>query len=99
MSDKFVKRGVNTASRMLGGEMMVMSVTDSALFSLNEVGSAIWQAADGCTPLRSIVEQVVVGDYEVDLEEAYSDALDFVENLARHGVLTVTDEPVGGNRG
>ena len=41
MSDKFVKRGANTASRMLGGEMMVMSVTDSALFSLNEVGSAI----------------------------------------------------------
>jgi hypothetical protein len=34
---------------------MVMSVVDSTFFTLNEVASTIWRAADGTTPLDEIV--------------------------------------------
>ena len=51
MSAVYIARRKQVAARMLGGEMMIMSARDSTLFSLNETASAIWQAADGSTPL------------------------------------------------
>ena len=51
MNSTYVARTKEVAARMLGGEMMIMSARDSTLFSLNEVASVIWKAADGVTPL------------------------------------------------
>ena len=56
MTKRYVSRSSQIAARMLGGEMMIMSITDSTLFNLNEVAAAIWQAADGVTPLQEIVD-------------------------------------------
>lgn len=53
------------AARMLDGEMMIMSARDSTLFSLNGVGSVIWAAADGQTPLHEIAAQKVCAEFEV----------------------------------
>ena len=55
MAEKYIAKSSAIAARMLAGEMMVMSITDSTFFTLNEVASVIWQAADGCTPLSEIV--------------------------------------------
>ena len=52
---KYIARSSAIASRMLGGEMMIMSAADSTFFTLNPVASVIWQAADGRTPLSEIV--------------------------------------------
>ena len=57
------------AARMLGGEMMIMSTADSTFFTLNEVASAIWQAADGRTPLSEIVESKICQEFDVDQEQ------------------------------
>jgi Coenzyme PQQ synthesis protein D (PqqD) len=80
---------------MLGGEMMIMSARDSTLFSLNETASAIWQAADGRTPLSEIVERALCSAYEVAPQEALRDAEEVVRELAGHGILRVSDEPMG----
>jgi hypothetical protein len=92
-ADKFISRSRDIAARMLGGEMMIMAIRDSSLFSLNETATVIWQAADGITPLREIVEREIVARFEVDSETAYNDALELVEDLARHGILTIADQP------
>ena len=44
---RYVTRSKSIAARALGDETMVMSATDSTLFTLNEVASVIWAAADG----------------------------------------------------
>jgi hypothetical protein len=93
-ADKFISRSQNIAARQLGGEMMIMAIRDSSLFSLNETATAIWQAADGVTPLREIVERVIVARFEVDSETAYNDAVELVEDLARRGLLKIADGPV-----
>jgi hypothetical protein len=82
---KYIARSSAIASRMLGGEMMIMSAVDSTFFTLNPVASVIWQAADGCTPLSEIVARQVCGEFEVDPETAYRDADRFVEDLDRLG--------------
>ena len=59
MSPLYIARSREIAARVLDGEMMIMSSRDSTLFSLNEVGTMIWQAADGATSLEEIVAQRV----------------------------------------
>lgn len=94
MSDKYIAQSKAIAARMLGGEMIVMSAVDSTLFNLNEQATVIWNAADGVTPLRQIVEQRICSEFDVTPETAYRDAADFVEELASHGVLLTSDQPI-----
>ena len=93
MRDRYIARSTAIAARMLGGEMMVMSAVDSTFFTLNEVATAIWQAADGRTPLSEIVAGSVCREFEVDPEVACRDAEQFVDELSRHGILLVSDRP------
>ncbi len=94
MKDVYIGRSTEIAARMLGGEMIVMSAADSGLFTLNEQATAIWEAADGVTPLRAIVDRAVCQVFDVDPEVAYRDAETFVAELASHGVLLVSDSPI-----
>ena len=93
MSPLYIARSREIAARVLGGEMMIMSARDSNLFTLNDVGTAIWQAADGATPLEEIVQQKICAEFEVDPAEALKDAESFVRELAGHGIMRVSDKP------
>jgi len=95
MSPLYIARSKEIAARQLGGEMMIMSARDSTLFNLNDVGTVIWEAADGITPLEEIVGRKVCGEFEIDAAEALADAESFVRELAGHGILVVSDEPIG----
>ncbi len=94
MTDKYIKPSRDTAARMLDGEMVVISVRDSTVYSLNLTATAIWNGADGHTPLRQIVSQSVVSEFEVDANVAYQDAINLIAELEREGILIVADEPI-----
>jgi hypothetical protein len=94
MAEKYIARSTAIAARMLGGEMMVMSAADSTFFTLNEVASAIWQAADGRTPLSEIVDGKICQEFEVDREQAQRGADRFVNELSEYGILLVSDQPL-----
>jgi coenzyme PQQ synthesis protein D (PqqD) len=98
---RYVARSTAIASRALGEETMVMSATDSTLFTLDEVASVIWAAADGVTPLDDIVTNKVCSRYDIAPEIALRDAEALVENLAGHGILLLSDQPLAqaGNSG
>jgi|SRR4029077_540872 hypothetical protein len=94
MNDVYISRSTAVAARELAGEMIIMSAVDSTLFSLNETASLIWQAADGKTPLSEIVELRICSEFDVVPEEAYRDAVALVEELAGHGILHLSAQPV-----
>jgi hypothetical protein len=94
MSETYIARSTAIAARVLGGEMMIMSAADSTFFTLNEVATVIWQAADGRTPLSQIVKQRVCSEFEVSPEEASRDAEQFVSELSQHGILLVSNKPI-----
>ena len=94
MSPLYLARSKEIAARQLGDEMIIMSARDSTLFSLNEVGLVIWEAADGRTTLEQIVKDKVCTDFDVTPEEALKDAESFVRELAAHGILILSDAPV-----
>ncbi len=93
MQETYIAQSKTVAARKLGGEMMIMSSADSTFFTLNEVGSAIWQAADGRTPLSKIAAELSL-DFEVDPAQALADAQQFVTELSLSGILLVSDQPL-----
>ena len=73
--------------------MIVMSARDSSLFTLNQVATAIWNAADGRTTVDDIVRNNVCAKFEIEPEEACGDAETFCRELAQHGILLVSEHP------
>lgn len=94
MSRLYVARNPRVAARSLDGEMMIMSGRDSTLFTLNRTATILWQSADGTTPLDQIVEQKICREFEVEPIEALHDAESLVRELAGHGILQVSEEPM-----
>jgi len=90
----YVARNPRVAARSLDGEMMIMSGRDSTLFTLNRTATILWQAADGATPLEQIVEQKICTEYEVEPGEALHDAETLARDLARHGILQLSEQPI-----
>jgi hypothetical protein len=90
----YVSRSKAIAARALGDETMVMSAVNSTLFTLNEVASVIWEAADGVTPLDQIVANKICTQYDITPEVALKNAEALVEGLAEHGILLLSSEPL-----
>src|ERR1700722_14783330 len=90
----YIARSPRIAARKLGEEMLVMSGQGSTLFTLNPTATVLWQAADGATPLNEIVERRICSEFEVKPEEALRDAEALAEDLAKHGILLISEEPI-----
>jgi hypothetical protein len=94
IAEKYIARSSAIAARLIGGEMMIMSAVDSTFFTLNEVATVIWQAADGRTPLSDIVANKICREFEVDPDQAGRDVEQFVNDLSQHGILLVSEQPI-----
>ena len=94
MTGQYIARSSAIAARRLGTSMIIMSAEDSTLFTLSETATAIWQAADGQTPLERIVEEKVCAQFDIDPAQALQDARSFVEDLAAHRILLLSDKPI-----
>ena len=94
MSKLYILRNQRVAARSLDGEMMIMSGKDSTLFTLNKTATIIWQAADGTTSLDEIVESKICPQYEVERSAALQDAETLARELASHGILDVSEQPI-----
>ena len=90
----YVSRGQRLAARKVAGEMVILSADDSSLFVLNEVGTSIWDAADGYRSIDDIVDGVC-REYDVDAGTARRDVETFVDALVAAGVLCTSDRAVG----
>jgi hypothetical protein len=60
---------------------------------LNELGARIWSLIDGKRSIREIAS-AICGEYEVELEEAEADTLQFMADLAGREVITLSAHPV-----
>lgn len=93
-SKQYVARSAAIAARVLGDETMVVSAVNSTLFTLDGVATVIWESADGATPLEDIVTHKICTQYDVAPEIALNDAQRFVEGLAQHGLMLLSDRPM-----
>ena len=89
MPEAYLTQSPRTAWRVYDGEAVLLCPDDSTLNTLNAVGTLIWEAADGKTPVSTIVARICE-DFDVDPERAEQDTMAFIEKLRERGLLTVS---------
>ena len=89
---KYPMRNLRVATRTIDGQAVVVSSDDATLHSLNEVGTIIWEMADGNTSMAEIAEKLCVR-YEIDHEQALRDIEDFCGQLEEKSILNISDNP------
>jgi hypothetical protein len=86
MPDRYPAKNPEMAWRVYDGQAVILCPDDSTLNTLNAVGTLIWEAADGQTPLSVIVSRICV-EFEVEPARAEKDVAAFVDQLCRRGLL------------
>jgi hypothetical protein len=85
--DQIVRRNEKTASRVLAGEAIVLTPQNSKIHSFNETGSRIWELLAEEPTVAEIVAQIR-GEFEVSEEQAQTDVIAFLEELAAKDIVT-----------
>lgn len=86
-------------SRDIAGESIIVPIRGhvgdlEGVYTLNEVAARIWQLIDGRTSVREILD-TVTREYDVGIEEAVKDLLDFFQDLEAAGLI----RPSGASKG
>lgn len=92
MPDRYPAKHPQMAWRVYDGQAAILCPDDSTLNTLNAVGTLIWEAADGRTPVSAIVA-LISGEFDVEPAHAEKDARAFIDELCRRGLLTVSESP------
>jgi hypothetical protein len=82
-------RGLVT--RNVAGETIIVPIKNNvgdlnSIFTLNEVGTTIWELIDGKNSVREIAE-AICKTYEVIPEVAEKDAIDFLRSIEEAGLI------------
>jgi hypothetical protein len=80
-----LKQCERTASRVIDGKAVVITIDSNELHVLNGVGTRVWELLDG-RPLSAVVEQIVT-EFEVEPERAQLDVAQFTQQLLAIGAL------------
>ena len=84
-------RADNLVTRQIAGEIVIVPVGNcagqvSAIYTLNPVGSMIWDMLGAATPESTIV-QSICQRYEVHPEQAQTDLTAFLDSLRTAGLI------------
>jgi hypothetical protein len=90
-SNRYFIKGKDLVTRNVAGETIIVPIKNKvgdldSIYTLNEVGTLIWELIDGKNSISKIVE-VISNTYEVKLEEAERDALQFINSLEKAGMI------------
>lgn len=80
------QRTPNIVARTLAGEAVLLNLNTEEYFSLNEVGSRIWELTDGQRTVAGLVD-VIVAEYDIGRADAEADVLDLLDELAGEGLV------------
>ncbi|MEW5803150.1 MAG: PqqD family protein [bacterium] len=95
MTGKYVSRNENTASRVIDGQAIIMTLGDNTLHTLNDVGSRIWNLCGDQKAIEEIIT-VIHEEYAASYEEIKADCESFIEEMCTKGILTLQDEKAVG---
>lgn len=85
-TERIFRKNENFVFRQIDDETILVPIKDNvgdmgAIYNLNEVGAFVWEHLDGQKTLFD-VKNMVAGEFEVSLEDAECDLLEFVNQLA-----------------
>ena len=72
----------------LGGEAVILGMESGQYYSLNDVGTRIWDLVQGPTTVINL-RDTIVGEYDVEFERCEQDILEVLEDMASEGLIEV----------
>ncbi len=72
--------------RVVDSEALLIHLSSGDYFSLDSVGTCIWESIDGSKTIQDLVD-LVLEEYNVDSEQAGADVLRLVKKLADEGLV------------
>lgn len=92
MWNQYIRQNPDTPARTLDGEAIVITPEDSVLHTLNDTATFIWDRADGTRTLKAIAAEMATV-FDVDPETLQKEAVAFVEDAVRRGLMLASDRP------
>jgi hypothetical protein len=90
LAGSYIKE-TNFVTREIAGETIIVPVRGNvgdldSIYTLNEIGTLIWQLIDGKKSAKQMVE-AICNTYEVTAEQAEKDAIEFLNTLNAAGLI------------
>lgn len=84
-SESLIDKQKNIISKKINNEYLLVPLTGNianmkSLFSLNETAAFLWEKIDGEKNITQLAQEIAK-EYEVELEEAYSDIQIFIKEI------------------
>ena len=94
--EKSFSKGTDFVTRDIAGETIIVPVRDgvgdlNSIYTLNELGTRVWQLLDGQTHVKDIVD-TISREYEVTEEEAAKDISEYLDILEKANLICQTPE-------
>ena len=80
-----LSKSPTSASRIIAGEAVILSLDTKVLRGLNVVGSRVWELIDGRRTVDDIID-VIVSEFDVARSQAVTDVNTFVRQLLDRGL-------------
>jgi hypothetical protein len=89
--DDHYRKDPSIVFREIGGEVILVPIRQNvgdlgSIYTLDETAAFIWELIDGQRSVREIRDEIV-GEFEVEEEEAEQDLLELLEQLESFGAV------------
>jgi len=91
--DSCLCRSDEVVWRVIDGEVVILTADGHQIHTLNKVGSAIWEFADGTRNIKELIS-LICERFDVSFEVAQADVLEFAEQLVAKKILQITNAEV-----
>jgi Coenzyme PQQ synthesis protein D (PqqD) len=86
--DTYLRRKEQVIAQENSGTLVLFNMDDGQYYSLNEIGSRIWELCDGSRSVGQVVS-ILCEEYDSPAEIVNRDALELLEELAVADLLMV----------
>jgi hypothetical protein len=86
LDSAITKDSAQVLDRVVDGEALLIHLPSGEYYSLDSVGTLIWENIDGSRSIEDLAE-LVLDEYDVDREKVVADVLRLIEQLAGEGLL------------
>ena len=80
------KNSDQVIERVVEGEALLIHLSSGDYFSLDDVGTRVWENIDGTRTIQDLAELLLV-EYDADRDQVVADVLRLAEQLADEGLL------------
>jgi len=88
----YPKRSESTAFRIINDEAVILDLKSGVYYSLNEVGSRIWDLCNGTNNLNDITK-IICEEFEVEEDTASKDVLEILNDFLQERLLKINESP------